>query len=79
MTLNQRGKRDFPGSGGRTGIKGLTVCGTGLYGGVARDPKDPSKKTVSGKRFNQTALLCAFWFLLCVFLVAVVGRYVYCL
>lgn len=51
-------------------IKALTICGVGLYGGVVRDLKDPSRKTVSGKRFDliKSFFLC----LLCGLVVAVV-------
>jgi len=60
MTLNQRGKRTTVLDPTVGLIKELTVRGTGLYGGVVRDLKDPSKKAISGKRFNSIKqLFCA--------------------
>ena len=66
MTLNQRGKRTTVLDPTVGLIKELTVRGTGLYGGVVRDLKDPSKKAISGKRFNSIKQL------FCVLLILIV-------
>lgn len=53
MTLNQRGKWATtvdPAVGLR---KTDGIIGIGLYGGVVRDLKDPSKKAISGKILNS--------------------------
>jgi hypothetical protein len=60
MALNQCGKCATP-LDPTVGLrKKLTVCAAGLYGGVVRDSRDPSRKTVPGKGFNSIKLLfCA--------------------
>ena len=77
MTLNQRGEwatTPDPTVGPR---KTDGVFGAGLYGGVVRDLKDPSKKTISGERLNSIKpLFCGF--LLCAFPAAVADRWPYC-
>ena len=52
----------------------------GLYEGVVRDHRDPSKKIISGERFNPIKLsFCALSVFYCTSLVASAERLSYCL
>lgn len=82
MTLNQRGElaTGLDPILGLCDIKTDDMLGVGLYGGVVRDPRDPSKKTGSGEGFNSIKLpFCALSVSYCTLPEAPTERFPYCL